>query len=314
MFKILLRCARFWVLLYTIFVPGGEVVQVFDENKSKVIVTGDAILRGWWDSHGLWRVPVGYESNADIALNIKELNEILHNVFDLPSIEQTIQYMHTCIVSPTRHTWVKAIRRGNFIGWPLVTVKNVNKYLPESEETVKGHMNHQRQGVRSTKPNEDIEETDNSGTANVREQDVYTKVVDIPGLKGTIYTNQTGKFTITSRSGHKYVMVMVAIDSNAILISPMKNRKDAEIQREYLELLHRSKEAGIAVKNHVLNNEWSTNMEELIRKECKLELVPPGLHCQNMAELSIKAFKHNFISILSGVDASFPLALWDKLL
>ena len=80
-------------------------------------------------------------------------------------------------------------------------------------------------------------------------------MVDIPGLKGIIYTNQTGKFTITSRSGHKYVMVMVAIDSNAILISPMKNRKDAEIQREYLELLHRSKEAGIAVKNHVLNNE-----------------------------------------------------------
>ena len=50
-------------------------------------------------------------------------------------------------------------------------------------------------------------------------------------------------------------MVMVAIDNNAILVSPMKNRKDAEIQRAYLELLHRSKEAGIAVKKHVLNNE-----------------------------------------------------------
>ena len=31
---------------YTIFVPGGEGVQVFDENKSKVTVTGDAVLRG----------------------------------------------------------------------------------------------------------------------------------------------------------------------------------------------------------------------------------------------------------------------------
>ena len=46
-------------------------------------------------------------------------------------------------------------------------------------------MNHQRQGVQSTKRNEVIEEADTSGTANVWEQDVYTKVVDIPGLTGT---------------------------------------------------------------------------------------------------------------------------------
>ena len=55
-------------------------------------------------------------------------------------------------------------------------------------------------------------------------------------------------------------------------------------------------------------------MKEIIRKECKLEIVPPVCHRRNLAELSIKAFKHNFISILSGVDASFPLALCDKLL
>ena len=94
---------------------------------------------------------------------------------------------------------------------------------------------------RSTKRNEAIEEADTSGTSNVREQDVYTKVADIPGLTGTIYTNQTGQFTITSRSGNKYVMVMVPIDSNAILISPMKNRKDVELQWAHLELLHRAK-------------------------------------------------------------------------
>ena len=72
---------------------------------------------------------------------------------------------------------------------------------------------------------------------------------------------------------------MVPIDSNAILISPMKNHKDAELQREYMELLHRAKKAGIAAKKHVLDNECSTSMKELIRKECKLELVPPGSHC-----------------------------------
>ena len=95
--------------------PGGKGVQVFVENKSNVTVTGDAVLRGWRDSHGLWRVPVGDESNADIALTKKELNESLNNVFDIPSIEHTIRYMHASIGFPIRRTWVKAIWRGNFI-------------------------------------------------------------------------------------------------------------------------------------------------------------------------------------------------------
>ena len=145
--------------------------------------------------------------------------------------------MHASIGFPTRRTWLKAVRRGKFVGWPLVTVKNVNNYFPESEETVKGHMNHQRKRLWSTKSNEDTEETNTSVTANFREQDVYTKVVDIPVLKGTIYTDQTGQFHITSRSGHKYVMVLVAIDSNTILVSPIKNRKDAT-RKELNESLH----------------------------------------------------------------------------
>ena len=71
---------------YTIFTPGGKGVQVFDENKLNLTVTGDAFLRRWRDSHGLWQVPVGDESNSDIALIRKEPNESMQNGFDLPSI------------------------------------------------------------------------------------------------------------------------------------------------------------------------------------------------------------------------------------
>ena len=54
----------------------------------------------------------------------------------------------------------------------LVTVENVNKYFPEPEETQKGHMNHQRQGVRSTKPKSvNFEEVDKSLTFGLREKD-----------------------------------------------------------------------------------------------------------------------------------------------
>ena len=86
---------------YTIFIPGGEGVKVFDANKSKVTVTGEAVLKGWRDEHGLLRVPVksdtGNEETSTVALTKQELNEVLNNVFDLPSIDQTIQYLHASI-------------------------------------------------------------------------------------------------------------------------------------------------------------------------------------------------------------------------
>jgi hypothetical protein len=75
-------------------------------------------------------------------------------------------------------------------------------------------------------------------------------------------------------------MVMVEIDSNAILVEPMKSRKDEEMIRMYNALLLQLKRAGIVPKKHVLDNKVSENMKSHIRDMCKInmELVPPGCH------------------------------------
>jgi len=85
--------------------------------------------------------------------------EYLHNVYKLPSVEPTIRYHHGAAGFPTKTSWLKAIRKENYLSWPLINVKNVTKYFPVSEETQKGHMQGQRQGVRSRKvadPTEDV--------------------------------------------------------------------------------------------------------------------------------------------------------------
>jgi hypothetical protein len=111
-------------------------------------------------------------------------------------------------------------------------------------------------------------------------------------------------------------MVMVEIDSNAILVEPMKSHKDAEMIRAYDALLLRLKRAGIVPKKHVLDNEVSENMKTHIRDTCKLnmELVPPGCHRRNAAEVAIRNFKAHFLSVLAGVADDFPPSLWDRLL
>ncbi|KAL7503103.1 hypothetical protein ACHAXN_000949, partial [Cyclotella atomus] len=42
------------------------------------------------------------------------------------------------------------------------------------------------------------------------------------------------------------------------------------------------------------------------------QLITPHIHRANIAERSIQTFKNHFTSVLSGVDDSFPLHLWDR--
>ena len=76
-----------------------------------------------------------------------------NNVYELPSIGKGIKWMHAVCGYPVKSTWMKSIRSGNFVGWPLLTVENVHKHYPETEETPKGHLNQSRHSVRSTKSN-----------------------------------------------------------------------------------------------------------------------------------------------------------------
>ena len=73
-------------------------------------------------------------------------------------------------------------------------------------------------------------------------------------------------------------MVMVEIDSNAILVDLIKNCTDAKLTRAYHAMMLRLKQAGIIPQKHILDNEVSNAMKTIIPGEykMKLELVPPG--------------------------------------
>ena len=120
----------------------------------------------------------------------------------------------------------------------------------------------------------------------MKNKDVYVKVYN---MKDTIYSDQTGRFPKTSMQGNKYIMVMVEVDSNVILVKLMKSRHDEEMTRAYKHLMLRLERAGIKPKKHVMDNEVSDRMKNMIRDEYKmeLELVLPGCHRRNAAEVAI---------------------------
>jgi hypothetical protein len=229
-----------------------------------------------------------------------------NSVHDLPSMEQAIEWMHVVCGYPVKLTWLKAIKAGNYIGWPMLTEHNVNKYYPETSETSKGHMNQTCKNVRSTKVKRTPSETcDTSQLHGKKVRDIYTTMYDI---HETMFSDQTGQFPMRLQSGNKYIMVLVEIDSNTILVEPMKSCKDAEMIRAYNTLLLQLKSAGIIPKKHVLDNKVLENMKNHICDTCKknMELVPPGCHQQNAAEVAIRNFKSHFLSVLAGVANDFP--------
>ncbi|KAL7484145.1 hypothetical protein ACHAW6_009789 [Cyclotella cf. meneghiniana] len=222
--------------------------------------------------------------------------------------------MHAVCGYPVKSTSIKAVQAGNFMGWPLLTVRNIQKYFPETVETPKGHLNQSRKNVHSTKPKPiPLEDFQSPQLKGRKLRDVFTHVYD---TRNTIFSDQTGKFPHRLLSGNYYLMVMVDIDSSAILVEPIKNRSDSELTRAYSSLITRLHRSGIFPRKHVLDNEISNAMKTLITDTYKMtyELVPPGCHRRNAAEVAIRNFKSHFLSILAGVADDFPMKLWDKLL
>ncbi len=181
----------------------------------------------------------------------------------------------------------------------MLTECNVQKYYPKTAKTAKGHLNQARKNVRSTKVKATPLETFN--TSHLHRKKICNVYTQTYMVRKTMFSNQTGQFPIQSLCGNKCIMVMVEINSNTILVEPMKNRKDTKMIQAYNSLLLQLKWAGIIPKKHVLDNKVSENMKNHICNTCKLdmELVPPGCHRHNAAEVHI--FKSHFLRVLACV-------------
>jgi hypothetical protein len=179
------------------------------------------------------------------------------------------------------------------------------------DETTKGHMKKQRQNVRSTKIQEKTN-TDQNKPPPRKMHDVYVKIFN---AKEAVYTDQTGRFPANSSRGHKYIMVLVKIDSNFIGAEPMKSKTEDVMINAYLTLWKCLTTSNtVKPKLHMLDNKTPDKFENEIKKNCRIKLVTLDTHQRNLAERAIQTFKNHFMAIIQGLDETFPMKLWDKLL
>jgi hypothetical protein len=136
----------------------------------------------------------------------------------------------------------------------MLTERNIQKYYPKTIETANRHLNQTRKNVRSTKVKTASLETCN--TSHLHGKKVHDVLTQMYMVWETMFSDQTGQFPTQSLQGNKYIMVMVELDSNTILVKPMKNRKDAKMIRAYNVLLLQLKWAGIVPKNMPLTMKY----------------------------------------------------------
>lgn len=275
---------------------------------------------------GLWNMPLQQlppTTSSSTSPAMEAPIQLANHVHEMRTKRDLVQYLHRSCGSPVTSTWLKAIEAGFFATWPGLTLDLVRKHLPKSIATAKGHMRQQMQGVRSTKPkmpptqasthnNVPIDEFQPTSNSPTRTNSYHMQAME---FTGQIFSDQTGRFPITSSRGNKYIMVVYSYDSNAILTEPMTSRTEAELLRAYTVLHTYLKDRGLKPTLQRLDNEAPKRLKQFMTEQgITWQLVPPGIHRTNLAEKAIGTWKDHFIAILASLDPNFPMHLWCRLI
>ncbi len=244
---------------------------------------------------------------------------------------ELVAFGHACLWSPVPSTLEAALEREYIApnALPGLTLETFRKYTPNSEATIKGHMDNERKNQRSTKPEEKPEDKTKEAPKTIEQQffeDAFPTqptdgkrshlcFVKVVTITGQVHSDLTGRFPIPSSRGYHYLLVVYDYDINSILFTPTKSRKAEELLRAYQSIHQRLLKAGCRPQLQRLDNECSQAFKDFLNdKEVDYQLVPPDDHRRNAAERAIRTAKKHLIAGWCSADSNFPMHLWDETL
>ena len=184
----------------TIFRPFDESITVPDKDVVQIIVTKKALLQVWQNKHCLWCIPlvdtINNIQDGIITLDHSTPSQTILNIYELPSTETVIWYLHATLGFPTKATWIKALNNGKLTMFSGMTVKAMSKFFPKSNEIQKDHMLQQQQNVCLTKsPVNNSPTEQHILTPGKKCGNIYLHVSH--STKKTMNVDQTGCFPFT---------------------------------------------------------------------------------------------------------------------
>ena len=104
-------------------------------------------------------------------------------------------------------------------------------------------------------------------------------------VDGQLFTDQTGRFPVTSNRGNNYIVIFCLVDANYIKSYPIKSRHRTELLKAYTDVYQYLRIRGYRPQLHKLDNETSKDVEQFIAENnAKHQYTPPDIHRTNPAE------------------------------
>jgi hypothetical protein len=128
-----------------------------------------------------------------------------------------------------------------------------------------------------------------------------------------LFTDQTGRFPITSNRGNNYIVLFYVVDANFIKSYPIKSRHRTELLKAYDDVYKYLRIQRYRPKLHRLANETSKDVEEFIAEQnAKHQYTPPDMHRTNIAERMIRTWKNHMCAVRAGTPKTYRLSNWCK--
>ena len=318
----------------------------FNATKVYIFFKGKIIMQGARSNatNNLWKVNGTKVEQPTMSLNA---------VIDKPTIAERIKFYHASLFSPTLDTLAKAVSAGYLTTFPTFTVKQLRKFPPRSEATVKGHMRAQRKGLKQvvipsprvnnttlTQPpiayvsddEEEDDEDEDEIESEVTRQELPTQETTTSAqptsptlrtnhvyaaclpISGQVYTDQSGKIFVTSASGMNYIFLLYDYDSNLVWAIAIPSRSKLQLLKAYKTAFALLQSRGLKPQLQRIDNECSKILKAyMAEQQVEYQLTPRGKHARNAAEKGIQIWKDHFLAGMATTNPKFPLSRWDKL-
>jgi hypothetical protein len=210
-------------------------------------------------------------------------------------------------------TLTNAINKGYLKGFPGLTAQHICRHVQINNGTKKGHMDQTRQGQRSPQPNPTSTSNANNLLNNndvlpghINEGLTNLLFMVIHDITGLVFSNQTGRFLITSNRGHAYLVIFYIYDANFIASVPIKNTKQ-ELLCAYQITYKYLSSHGFKPCLHKMDDKTSKDVEDFIQsQQTSLQYTPPDIHRTNSTKQAIRTWKNHFTAGIPSLPKSFP--------
>ena len=268
----------------------------------------------------------------------------------LQSAQAKMEFLSAVLGNPVQQTLLKNLDLISSITSHLgITADQARKNAAHSVHSAAGHLKRARQNFRSSKPttppkpkteeqppakteggdqpppktegvdepHPEQEDTDDEDAEDEWKDGIHVHNITRAELSKQELTKMYGDFTgnLQVPSFDNETAIMIFYHAKARYIKAIPIVADTSPSLAYQQAYEFFSDRG-------LHGDWfcSDNATSKATKDwfayhnVTVQLVPPHNHRANVAERMIQVFKDHFVSCLSGVDISFPMKHWNKLL